>query len=297
MPGKGIGDLPMPADRFRPDRMQPSTKPRLLTSFPRSGFETAEQAAAEDALRSRKLKAAIGLSGEEKAAALKLAECLDMPDTPTTLASSRYVHDHRTPVAGNMAMLCDQFPDARPFTVIPRGWQFPHDQLECAHPGKLMKTIGADLYRKGAAKADGFLIAFAHGEYDPGTKLYQLHGHGLAAGGMLMILDQLRALPKYSGGKRGRGEQANSVQRLRIERSEIDNLPLTMAYCLQSFWPSRWSGEVGNGAMVRERRKGRIPDPHHSRVLLWLNRWRLNDLCLLLHVRVTNGGFSVKGTE
>jgi hypothetical protein len=297
MPGKGISDLPMPPHRFRPDMMAPEPVQHSYMRRPPASFETLEEAIAEDLFRMSQLVAGKGHPDAMRGAALDLARRLDDPEGASTMASRVYMRDHRIRLGGNMAMLCEQFPTARPFTVIPQGWLLTPSELENADPVKRLAGFRADLYRCGAASADGFLIAILHGEYDPGRNLYQLHTHGLVAGGMLAVVDQLRERPKYQDEKRGSGEAQLGIQRIRVTQKEPTNFPLTMAYCLQSFWPSKWTGVTGSGEYKRQRDKRRIPDPLHSQVLLWLDRWDLNDIALLVHVRVTNSGLQVKGTE
>jgi len=44
------------------------------------------------------------------------------------------------------------------------------------------------------------------------------------------------------------------------------------------------------GKRIRARRKQRIGEPHHSQALLWLNRWEIADLSLMVGLRVTKTG-------
>lgn len=297
MSGKGIGDLPPPPTRFRPNNMPPPVAPLRFNGTRKAAFETRAASAEEDATRIRLLKRTANCNPALRRAARRLAAKLQDPDGAATLASSVYMRRQRINIAGKLAQLYEAYPDARLFTVIPRGWQFRPDELGDANPAKLMAGFRSDLNRCGAVSATGFVVAFVHGEYDPGQNIYQLHMHGLADGGMLPALNRMRSRPKYKNGQRGSGETLRVTQRVKIGKKAITDVPLAMAYMVQNSWPSRWSGELGSGKVVRQRLKYRIPEPYHTQVLLWLDQWTLNNISMLFHIRVTNTGFEVKSTK
>ena len=153
----------------------------------------------------------------------------------------------------------------------------------------LKAALRSDLNRCGAKDADGFLFAALHGEFEPTEEVYRLHWHLLISGGMIEVVDRLRDRPKYRS-RNGDGEAVR--QRVRIGRKSLEQLPRPLTYLLQSWWPSRWIGHVGDGEVKRQRQRTRIPEPHHSENLVWLDQQRIDDLVLLRRLRVTNAGFN-----
>ena len=82
-------------------------------------------------------------------------------------------------------------------------------------------------------------------------------------------------------------------QKVHFSRRRWDNVPYTLSYRVQSYWPKTVTVNLGdeeNPRMVRRSRQGRIPEPYHSISLLWLDRWRLQDLTLLVKLSVTTKG-------
>lgn len=154
-------------------------------------------------------------------------------------------------------------------------------------PARRLQAFRSTLNRRGAAEASGFLFACIHGEFDPTTCLFHLHLHGLASDGYLDLLDSLRSLPAYRSA-RGSGEK----QKVRIGRRPLDNLPYPLTYIVQSSWPSRWRGEI-DGVAQRSAIRARIPEPYHTAHLLWLDRWSLQDVTLLMGLRVTPDGMAL----
>ena len=107
---------------------------------------------------------------------------------------------------------------------------------------------------------------------------------------MIDVLDELRSRPKYASSRATfDGSKADVCQRLRINRKPP--VPRQFTYLLQSWWPSRRIGPVGEDDEVkRSRSRRRIPEPAQSQYLLWLHRWWLNDITLLFNLRVTRSG-------
>lgn len=214
-----------------------------------------------------------------------------------TLASSLQMGRFRYRIGGAVWKLYASCPgDRRPttFTVIPASWEFTPDNLEEANPANLMETLRVDLYQYGKAQsAGGWMIAALHGEYDPEAKVYRLHVHGLASPEMIGALDRLRTLPRYrSVRKLPDGSWSPVYRRIRVDRKPLVNLPAPLTYMLQSFWPSRAILISKDGRRHRVRDKHRIAEPYHSQVLLWLDRWKIDDLFLRIGLRVSNAGFA-----
>lgn len=177
------------------------------------------------------------------------------------------------------------------FTIIPLTWEVPQDQLDGINPKLLLLTFIAALYGNGAAGAKDWLIAFIHGECDPVAGVYRLHLHGLASDDMIEVVDRLRKLPNYATRRfLADGSPSPVYRRVRIERKPLTNLPAPITYLMQSFWPSRPVIINEDGRRVRSRVKQRIAEPYHSQVLLWLDKWGLDDLTVMIGLRVTKNG-------
>ena len=177
------------------------------------------------------------------------------------------------------------------FTIIPEQWECTPEELSNVDPRRLLANFRTDLYGKGTAKASGWLFAFIHGEFDPVARVFRLHVHGFATGGMLAVLDRLRKMDNYrSVRKLPDGEWNPVYRRVWIRRKPLINLPSPLTYLVQAFWPSRPIYISKEGKRRRVRDKQRMPEPYHSQVLLWLDRWRLADLTLMVGLRVTKSG-------
>lgn len=179
--------------------------------------------------------------------------------------------------------------DFTTFTVIPSTWEF--DDLNSAHANTMIEGVLADMYKAGLACVPGVLILFIHGEFDSRAKKWRLHGHGLVERSLVPMLDKLRELPKYKACRVLPGGNPSPVwTRVWIRRKPLVNIPDPLTYLLKSYWPSRPIYFSPDGKRSRMRKAGRIREPYHSQSLLWLNRWRLTDLTLMIGLRVGRSG-------
>jgi hypothetical protein len=167
------------------------------------------------------------------------------------------------------------------FTVVKRAWEFTPEELDEANLDKLLAGFLSDLNRRGAGGASGWLIAFIHGEFETPAGIYRLHLHGVAAEGMIDVVDKLRKGAKY--------KNDNTVHcRVRIDRKPLEHLPYPLTYCFKSYWP-RKHVIMGVNGKRRTRRHMRIPEPYHSQVLAFLDRHQLDDLGVMKHLEVVRG--------
>lgn len=174
-------------------------------------------------------------------------------------------------------------------TLVPRGWAFTPDELQQVDPTMLLNSLRTDLLRCVPNSGKGWAIIFLHGEYQTAQGTYALHVHGVAGGAMVKAVDALRKRKKYRS-RRNKGQ--DSTQRVKRSQKPLTNLPQPLTYLLKSYWPGKWKGYVsGVGKERRSRDHGRIPEPYHSQYLLWLDRWELKDITLLIGVRVGKRGF------
>lgn len=298
-----IENLPSPADAFQIERLQPPPPDRLGRQ--RATFERSENSADEDRTRVRSLRRNSG-QGElfRAASAKRLARKLNRHRRPRSLASSRWMRRMRRRVVGALWKLVREGPwdpavgtQVATFTLVPRVWEFDAPGLNSADPSAMLAWLRTELNRCGASAADGWLVAFIHGEWEPNKGVYRLHVHGVAAGGMIAVVDGLRCRPHFAAPRRD--QPADVVEyRVRLSRQPLNHLPHALSYQLKAYWPERWIGPVGEHGIVKRERCGRrISEPYHSQVLLWLDQWRLSDISLLMKVRVGRQGFVLTNTS
>lgn len=284
MSQRNIAHIGKPERRYRVD---------IGSNARESGFEKLKSSQAEDLLRAKQLRKAARCYPEliDREAALTLARRLETAGNggkvPKSLASSTYMRSKRIKVSGALLKLMR----AQAITILPMTWEFTPDELERVRPALLMSALLAALYGQGAAKAKGWLICFLHGEYDPVGKVYRLHVHGYAYGEMVQVVDRLRTLPNYRTQRYLRDGSLSPVyRRVQIRRKPSDDILRQVTYRLQSYWPSRAIIISDDGKRIRARQKQRIAEPYHSQVLLWLDKWKLADLTLMIGLRVTKAG-------
>ena len=180
---------------------------------------------------------------------------------------------------------------AQAVTVIPMTWEFTFAELFQVIPMFLLAALRASLYAQGAAQANGWLMLFIHGEYDPLGKVFRLHVHGYAYGEMVGIVDKLRTLPNYKTRRFLKdGSPSPVYRRVQVKRKPPKNNLRQITYRLQSYWPAKAIVISEDGTRKRARQKRRIKEPYHSQVLLWLDQWDVADLTLMIGLRVTKAG-------
>lgn len=281
MPRRGISKLPKPKGKYRRRA---------------AGFETVEEATREDRERARLLrKAAKDHAGAIKTkAAVRLAKRLDYERRraapPQTLASHLYVRDKRWRIGGALLRLIERSNPARvsTATLIPTDARFTLAQLASLDPRKLIEKLRADLNRYGAVKADGWAVFGLHGDFENEREVYQIHFHAVAADGMIDVIERLRAARKY---RRPADQRASNYRPIWRSRKALTNLPGPLTYILKGFWSAKRRGLVASGEEKRNRKMSRIPEPFHTQVLLFLDRWSLEDIALLMKLGVGKRGF------
>jgi hypothetical protein len=282
----GINDLPKPQKGYRPSRGQ-------------AGFESCKNTRKEDALRAKRLRSKEVLASPRvsKKTAKRLARRLERAasgrSVPATLASSTYLRDFRDRLGGALwQLVATALLPAATFTLLSRTWIFTPDQLQNVDARKLIAGVRQDLIRAGAAKAKGALILFLHGEFEPESGYFLLHFHGLALADMIDVVDRLRKRRKYRPVARGKDGRPAIKTPVRISREPLTNLPGPLTYLLKRYWPAKRIGAVdGSDKDKRNRRHGRIPEPYHSEALLWLDRWTLSDISMMMGMYVSASGF------
>lgn len=275
----------------------------LSTASRKSGgafqFETMREAGDERDLRIRLLRAGPHINRRQKRAAAKLADRLetarDRGEHSDSLADPVFMRALRNHALGDLSRLvAESSPPVSTLTLIPLGWALRPEELSKTSPGRLLKAVLADLNRCGAKDADGWLIGIIHGEYDPVRGCFQLHVHGICAGGMIDVVRRLRTRPKYRSTRRdNRTVQSEPYQRVRVSRKPLTNIAAAVSYICQSFWPERSTLQLADGTVTRERIKKRIKNPFHSQYLLWLDQWSADEIKIVRKLTIRHGQFCV----
>lgn len=253
-------------------------------------YETIEACHREDRLRassSRKLASRTKKKSKRKAilsVARKLEYDARNKPVPKSLSSSLHLRGRRDAIFSQLWRLADKYDGPiTTATAIKRGWEFTPETLAALDVKALLNTFLADLDRRGATEAKGWLIAFVHGEWETPLGLFRLHLHMIVAGNMIKVVDRLRTGSKYKYRK-----DDNVRFRVRIDRKPLTNLPYPFTYCFKAYWPWKYVCLTANGKR-RTRRHRRIAEPQHTQVLQFLDRHSVSDLVVMKHVSVRGG--------
>ena len=288
MARENITKLSLPPDDFRPDLAAPDVHGK-------SRFQTLEDAHAEDAIRIRMIDEALELGllrRTERRMAEKLLKRLKKglrhPGSTDSLASAVRAREYRIRVIGwlrHVAYLesCKVDGGWSTFHILPPKWAFDSEELLRVDPNRLTESIRR-LFNDGGAMPPGWLFAGLHGEFDPVHDVWRLHLHGAASHELLNRLDELRGCRSLT-----QSEADQAAAPIRITREKINDPLRALTYCLQLWWPLRSSTDKETNEAIRLHGRRRIPNPHHTRKLLWLDRQSLPDLTLRIGLRVSNG--------
>ncbi|ACS38041.1 hypothetical protein [Methylorubrum extorquens] len=204
-----------------------------------------------------------------------------------TFASAAYMRRFRLRFVGAVLRLIRENPTAEVglVTIIPRDWRIRGRDLPTIKPKQYLERFRQQLVRAGLKEADGWLIAFLHGDYDPSHDTYQLHLHVVATGGLVPLIRQLNALPVYRRGD----PTASGFVRQPIRVLRLKDPERRVSYYLgQAFWPSKPS-YVQDGVWRRHPRRQRIPNPRLAEWLMWIDRQSFSDLLMLRGCRLGDG--------
>lgn len=291
MSGRGIKDLDPTGLSYRVDKS--TNNPGGIVRF-----ETLADSKREDARRASGLSRTIAkgiLDPEEEARARRLQADLEHAaktgEVSETLACALWMRWLRICIAGHLWKLMRIRFRHTTVTIIPRTWEFTPEGLWHVNPRKLLKAFRTDLYRAGIRNVEGWLYAYLHGEFDPIAKVYRLHLHLACTKSVVQVIDRLRLMRNYKSTRLlPDGSPSPVFRRVWVRRKPLINMPDPVTYIVQSFWPARPIHIDEQGRRSRLRAKGAIREPHHSQVLLWLDRWKVEDLTLMVGLRVTKAG-------
>jgi hypothetical protein len=290
---KNFGGFRMPQAPYRADKDAPESLPQ------NKRLEIEGMSQPEDGGRAKGLRRPIVLNSplirplQARALARRLEKSANDGDYPHSMACALFMRWFRYRFIGALWRLyAEQLQVGSPktFTIIPRAWEFRPEELMDVDPRRLMASLRSILYKMGAKGADGWLIVFLHGEYDPVAGVFRIHVHGLASLEMIQVVKRLRELPQFKTRRLSPTGVPEAIYRpVRISWKPLADLPAPLSYLAQSFWPSRAIYVDQYGKNRRQKLKRRIPEPYHSLVLLWLDRWHPDDLMLRIHLLVRDG--------
>ena len=282
---KGLEGLPKPPKRWRCDRALSGTKDAMES---RVGAKQEDRARAKAARRDlTKSPKSLLPSVEVSTLALSLERRARAKRRVPSLASMVSMRRYRIVIASWLWKLFVEG-TCGPATIIhitPKGWDFTPSELLRVTPNRLLEELRVALYREGAAKAGGYLIAFLDGEYAPHLGLFRVHVHGVAAEGMVNVIHSLRRRKKY---KRLKGDHPP----VQIKRKPITALPAPLTYLLKADWFSVWRGIKKDGSKGKSGKR-RVPPPNGTLARTWLHRWTIDDITLRIHLTVGADGFIV----
>ena len=281
---KGLDGLRLPPARYRPN------------IGPTSKMESAAEAAAEDRLRvkaARKTLAAEGFRNGLTSRDVRLLIRRLKQSTATkrrrgrTLASLVTMRWYRVRIIGQLLSLLAKHPSptATRVDIAPKSWNFTPEELLSVDPRRLLQELRAALNRDGAGQADGYLFLYLEAEFASHRNVFRIHVHGLAAGGMIQVIDRLRKRKNF---KRIKPEPAP----VRIRRKQLRALFYLLTYIMKGDWFGRWEGVNEVGAKIRSGRQ-RVEEPFGTLFRTWLNRWSIDDLCLRLNLTIAGGEFQI----
>jgi len=272
----------------------------------RSGFETEADALAEDQLRATSIRRALpplankvrsrkrvawllrnthaGLpsppvkrrDAKDLAAKLKAGSETGFP--PPSLASSAHMRLIRRRVLGALLSAVEDYQDDElaTFTIIDSSLRYSPEELDAISAETIKNRWITHLKRFGISNQTGFLLAFLHGEFEPTSRTYQVHFHGVGT------KEKVEALRRLLG-HLGYTTTSTGAPCLRIDGVK-DRVP-QLSYLLKSYWPEK-AVRLVNGKPKRDRKAQRVKEPFQTQYLLWLDRQQLSALTIF------NGGWS-----
>ncbi|KGB52656.1 hypothetical protein FG91_03401 [Sphingopyxis sp. LC81] len=288
MSRRGIGGLSKPPKKYR-------IKAGILEDGSWFAFETLDEARSEDETRVKILSRLTSKKSriDHQWRRREIRALVDCIESASTIASSVRMRKHRKRVGGHLEWFRHRTGgDVRFFTLLPANWVYPAGSLHGADAIKLLAALRQALRRKGADRASGWLFAYIDGEYDPTSRTFRLHVHGLASGEMIDVVRRIKNARNLQ--PEGKSKLPGAV-RLPVQFKRMVRTPKKLAtYCMKSFWCERPVFEDAEMKPKRPRGKRRInylqPFAEH---LLWQDRWSIQNLALLMGMSVREGRFEV----
>jgi hypothetical protein len=294
MPFQRIEDiLPLPWPSFDPE-----CDSRRNDSL--NNFETLDECKIEDERCAQALeRIRPSLAPELRRQAQRLAEDLqhavDHPrDAPATLACRIHARQVRRKLVGSLWPLVEhraQSPVVFVNMVRTNMW-VPADDLLSQDMILLKKRFINDFNHAGVTRARGWLMGTLDAEFDSVRGGYEFHTALIVSGEKVSALESLRSRRSYKRGRHEPHEQdMREFDRIEVQRN-LDSLPDPLTYAAKMrVWNHRTYISKATGHRERSRWPTRIPEPHHSHWLLWMDRFSLSDLLITQGLIATANGF------
>ena len=186
-------------------------------------------------------------------------------------------------------------PDPCPFHVMMEGSSVPLSRLDAFDVENYLERFRGHLYRAAqehmGGMPPGVLFASIHGAYDPNTRTYPLHIHGIVTEGKIALIDALRPLPMYQPAVAGDNRDAARTPIL-MPRQPVKSLASAIGYALKAYWPMRPTFLAPDGLRtafdvpvmrIRE-------EPACSEYLRFLDKWAIKQTTLIMGMRASDCG-------
>jgi hypothetical protein len=269
----------------------PDAPKRFERKMEAADFETLEKAYADDMRRSKELHRSADQPLIDRAKAHELAERLAASDMPETIASRRFMRPLRLNTAYAMTnVLRDpDLPGGRFITVTPKRWEVLAEDLHLLRPDSLLRQFRKALTPCLKHSPHGYLFCGLDIGWVPHPERWRPHMHMFATGD---YANAVHALPKEWLGIPNE-KFANFETRFApiVDREvEPDTAHHVATYPLKSCF-FRYEKYVAEGR-IRNAQKKRISTPYYAQLLLWFDRFKVDDFNTRMGIFVTQNDFS-----
>ena len=177
------------------------------------------------------------------------------------------------------------------FTVLNANWVFTPAELLTVSAATIKNQFLTHLRRIGVAGISGPFVAFLHREFEPTSGKFVLHFHGVTTNA------KYRVLLSLSKDKSAWGYVATATGSPPIRSENISDRIRQFSYLLKSYWPQK-GVRVVDGKSKRDRRGKRIHEPYASIALVWLHRQAPANIAVLQGCRfMPTGRLRVSAAE
>ena len=185
-------------------------------------------------------------------------------------------------------------PDPCPFHAVMEGSSIPLGMLDSFDVERYLQRFRGHLYRAArelGGMPAGVLFAAIHGAYDPNTRAFPIHIHGVATGGKTALIDALRQLSVYQPAVAGDNLDA-ARNPILMPRQPVRDLAGAIGYAVKAYWPLRPTFLAADG--LRRAIKVQVSrireEPASSEYLRFLDKWTINQTTLIMGMRASSCG-------
>lgn len=160
-------------------------------------------------------------------------------------------------------------------TLVHQSWIIPAGELDKLHPRTITDKLRKQFQRMGFT---GIIIGGIDGSYDPDLEVWFIHVHLIVEGLTKEMVEKFRDL--YPASER---------IPVPVMAGPVNEAARQFSYVCKSFWNWRHRYVDDEGHYNTVEKKRRVPEPHHTEYLLWLDRFAVSDLMLLVGLRRYGG--------